>query len=82
MDWLISAFWARIGWAFGELALMASLIAAIALVFIAVSVPRLLRQKRCRHMRYRETSSCDAICNDCGKNLGFIGCVRDAKDTA
>lgn len=29
--------------------------------------------KRCRHDSFYETMSCDAICMDCGKNLGFIG---------
>lgn len=33
---------------------------------------------RCRHAgRISENRSCDAICDDCGKNLGFIGAWRD-----
>jgi Na+-transporting methylmalonyl-CoA/oxaloacetate decarboxylase gamma subunit len=34
-------------------------------------------QWRCKHERYYETMSCDAICNHCRKNLGFIGNLRD-----
>jgi hypothetical protein len=31
-------------------------------------------QERCRHEQgVRETQSCDAICKQCGENLGFIG---------
>jgi len=38
--------------------------------------PRLWQQMRCKHKRYFETTKCDAICIDCGKNLGFIGNLR------
>lgn len=31
-----------------------------------------LLPKKCEHLRVRETRSCDAICRDCGENLGFI----------
>lgn len=38
------------------------------------------QQWRCRHTgRINETSACDAICAQCGKNLGFIGAWRDAR---
>jgi len=33
-------------------------------------------QKKCPHVKYYETRACDAICSECGKNLGFIGEVR------
>ena len=39
-------------------------------------VPRLWQQMRCKHKRYFETTKCDAICIDCGKNLGFIGNLK------
>jgi hypothetical protein len=38
-----------------------------------------IKQSRCKHEHFRETMSCDAICKDCGKNLGFIGSVRDLR---
>lgn len=49
----------------------------VALLFIAwlvVSVIGAIAQSRCKHDGgVGETSACDAICNKCGKNLGFIG---------
>lgn len=77
MNWLIDAFWARIGWALGEAALGLAVVAAFVILVAAISAPRLLRQSRCKHVHFRETGSCDAVCNDCGKNLGFIGSWRD-----
>lgn len=35
------------------------------------------KQRRCPHTGgIGETQACDAICDDCGKNLGFIGIIR------
>jgi hypothetical protein len=32
------------------------------------------RKAKCKHeMGVRETQACDAICKQCGENLGFIG---------
>ena len=40
------------------------------------------RQRRCQHTgQVNETRACDAICADCGKNLGFIGAWRAARAT-
>lgn len=39
---------------------------------------RILSRNRCKHLRVRETMACDAICRDCGQNLGFIQTWRDA----
>jgi hypothetical protein len=30
----------------------------------------------CKHEHYYETGACDAVCSDCGKNLGFIGSLN------
>lgn len=79
MEWLVNAFWARIGWALGEVALFGVVALVIHVVFLAATVPKRLQQYRCKHLHYRETGACDAICNDCGKNLGFIGRIRDAQ---
>lgn len=36
-------------------------------------------QWRCKHKGgVNETSSCEAICKVCGKNLGFIGTYRES----
>jgi hypothetical protein len=45
------------------------------------------KQSRCKHDGgVSETMACDAICKQCGKNLGFIGKWREAthgiKETA
>ena len=37
------------------------------------------KQSRCKHDGgVSETMACDAICKQCGKNLGFIGKWREA----
>ena len=79
MEWMWAAFWAWFGWnilaplAFG---------AVVLLVVGLCMIPGVVRQARCEHQRFRETMACDAICNDCGKNLGFIGAVRDQRSIA
>jgi hypothetical protein len=40
-------------------------------------------QWRCKHDGdFGETQACDAICHQCGKNLGFIGTVRAKRAAA
>lgn len=39
----------------------------------------LVRSWLCNHAKYRETQACDAICCNCGKNLGFIGIVKERR---
>lgn len=37
-----------------------------------------IRQSKCKHSQgVTESQACDAYCNACGKNLGFIGTWRD-----
>ncbi len=48
-----------------------------ALVLAVLWIPTWRKQSRCAHDdRVYETQSCDAICQQCGKNLGFIGTWR------
>lgn len=54
-----------------------SVIFIVLLTVLIWNIPGIIKQRRCKHLRYRETQACDAICNDCGKNLGFIGSIRD-----
>ena len=35
------------------------------------------KSQPCKHLRVRETMACDAVCRDCGRNLGFIQQWRD-----
>lgn len=37
------------------------------------------QRKTCAHEEVFETRACDAICRDCGKNLGFIQNWRDQR---
>ena len=59
------------------------IIAAIVIIGVVLFVTwsalsRLWRESRCKHDgKIRETQACQAICNDCGKDLGFIGAVPD-----
>lgn len=43
---------------------------------IGVSIKQSIKQARCKHTYYLETRACDAVCNQCGKNLGFIGTLK------
>jgi hypothetical protein len=62
-----------------------AIVALAILVVVVVSgllfiLPGLVRQMRCKHDRgVHETWACDAICRECGKNLGFIGAWREAE---
>jgi hypothetical protein len=51
----------------------------LVLFYAAINIALLFKQKNCKHEKFNETSSCDAICQSCGKNLGFIGNVRRDK---
>lgn len=37
----------------------------------------LFKKEKCKHLSVRELMSCDAVCRDCDKNLGFIQTWRD-----
>jgi hypothetical protein len=47
------------------------------LFLLALWIPTWRKQSKCQHPRVHETQSCDAICLECGKNLGFIGAWRE-----
>lgn len=44
-------------------------------VFFAISGG--IKQKKCSHEKYHETMACHGKCRDCGKDLGFIGDLRE-----
>lgn len=50
--------------------------ALIVFCFALAAVITRVKQFRCKHEKYYETQSCDAICSRCGKNLGFIGRLK------
>ena len=37
------------------------------------------KQWRCKHAEFHENGQCHAICRACGKDLGFIGRVREER---
>ena len=56
---------------------------AMFLIIALAHLPRVLRQALCRHDgRVWENGACDAICRECGKNLGFIGTWRAKRKEA
>ncbi len=54
-------------------------VAALTIFVVAVcGVLRWRRQSSCKHDKgVMETRACDAICLRCGKNLGFIGALKN-----
>ena len=54
-------------------------IAIIVTVYTIHEMKIWFKQQRCEHEKYFETQACDAICSNCGKNLGFIGKVREKR---
>ena len=53
--------------------------AFVSLILVVLSVKQAhewIKQRRCNHESVRETMACDAVCNKCNKNLGFIGSWR------
>jgi hypothetical protein len=61
-----------------ELAFGLGIAALLSLIYLALQVPRWVKQKLCKHPRVFETGACDAVCRHCGKNLGFIGKWRSS----
>ena len=63
----------------GDLLTLLIIISTIATA-IVVGVIQWYKESRCKHDGgYNETQACDAICRQCGKNLGFIGNWRNKK---
>jgi hypothetical protein len=45
---------------------------------IVVWISKLISQWKCKHgSGVHETRACNALCNKCGKDLGFIGTWRE-----
>ena len=63
----------------GDILTVLAIVLAIASSIIIVVI-QWYKESRCKHDGgYSETQACDAICRQCGKNLGFIGKLRDKK---
>ena len=60
-------------WTIGD-AVTAIVILLALLAWLCIWVPSALKEALCKHDGgVSETRSWDAICDQCGKNLGFIG---------
>lgn len=62
-----------------DITITGGLFLIIFIIAVTLTVRKIMKQRRCSHASFRETSACDAICNNCGKNLGFIGTVREQR---
>jgi hypothetical protein len=57
-------------------------ICGFVIIYVIIIRP-LIQQSRCPHDEgIHETQACDAICNKCGANLGFIGTWREQNKNA
>ena len=75
-----NGFWVSVGAWFGwNVAAPLLLIVLLVLLSVLADVPMMVRQHLCKHPRYFETGSCDAVCSDCRKNLGFIGTIQNQR---
>lgn len=58
--------------------IVAAVLLLIFVTWAATVIVTVIRQARCKHAKgVDETQACDAICRQCGKNLGFIGAWRE-----
>ena len=76
MTWIAHGIEARVGWMVGDLLSALAVFIALMTLCMLWMLPTWYRQWRCPHERYFETRGCDAVCNRCRKNLGFIGTVQ------
>lgn len=66
-------------WTIGD-AITALIFAVFFIIAMYVGIAIWIRQARCKHdSGVNETQACEAICRECGKNLGFIGDLRKKK---
>lgn len=62
-----------------EFLIVAGLLVVVMVLVIITQIPIWLAQSNCEHPEVSETQACEAICRNCGKNLGFIGTWRARK---
>lgn len=51
----------------------------IVVYYILRGVVHILMKPKCEHKTFYETMACDAVCMECGKNMGFIGNIDRTK---
>lgn len=57
--------------------LQLAFVGVVFLLAVVINIPSATQRVFCQHERYRETRACDAICINCGRNLGFIQPLRE-----
>ena len=77
MEWFWIAIQVYLGWTIAAILFPLTIGLIVLIIFLLFQIPKILKQRLCKHTNFRETRSCDAICNDCGKRLGFIGTWRE-----
>lgn len=64
-------------WTIGDV-IGVTVVAIMVMIVLFVSIAEWIMKARCKHDGgMNETQACDAICMQCGKNLGFIGTWRE-----
>ncbi len=73
----MNTFWTAVAAWFGWNVGAPLFLGVVVLLLIGLySIPGAIRRALCEHRQFYETRSCDAICSNCGKNLGFIETAR------
>lgn len=62
---------------FVDIAIVAVIVAGCCMYSGALLARKFIKQTFCKHSRYRENISCEAVCLKCNKKLGFIADVRE-----
>lgn len=74
--WAHIEFW--LAKTLAELVTLGIVFVVLFVVLLLLALPRAIKQWRCKHDgSIHETQACDAICSQCGANLGFIGSWRE-----
>lgn len=61
--------------------LIALIIVTVVMLLVFLSaLPTLIRQWRCKHVKYWENMRCHGICTHCRKDLGFVGTLREQRN--
>jgi len=69
-------------WTIGD-AITTVIFAVFCIIALYVAIAGWIRQARYKHDGgVNETQTCDAICRQCGKNMGFIGTWREKHRSA
>lgn len=60
---------------------MAIVIGLVIVILIVawIELPKWWKQRNCKHESYWETMACHGKCVNCGKDLGFVGTLREDK---